>query len=91
LSGISCHADTLHPKLLHQPLNGATGNANAFSQQLPPYFTSTINPEVAFPNPLYFGRQLHIPLDAFGQSIRFPLAPFVFIIIRRSNPDLSTD
>jgi hypothetical protein len=44
---------TLYSKLLHQPLDGATSNTNAFSQQLPPYFASTINPEIVFPYPLY--------------------------------------
>jgi hypothetical protein len=81
----------LYSKLLHQPLDGATGNTNAFSQQLPPYFANTINPEVAFPNPLYIEFQLCVPFDATGQSIRISLSPFVFIITRRGNLYLSTD
>jgi len=47
-------------------------NINAFSQQLLPHLAGAINPEVAFPDPLYFGCQLYVPLDAIGQSIRIP-------------------
>ena len=77
--------DTLHPKFLYQPLDGTAGNTIAFSQQLPPYFANTINPEVAFLNPLYIQFQLHVPLDAIRQSIRISLAPFVFVAARRGN------
>ncbi|PTQ79046.1 hypothetical protein C8R28_105810 [Nitrosomonas ureae] len=85
------HAEHLYPKLLHPPLDCAASNANAFSQQLPPYFASTINPEVAFPYSVCIKFQPHVSFDAIGQSIRTSLAPFVSVITRRGNPYLPAD
>jgi hypothetical protein len=46
-------SNTLHSKLLHQPFDRTTSNTNTFSQQLPPYFASTINSKIVFPYPLH--------------------------------------